>query len=796
MFKYKYSGQKTNILPLCPKERLFDMNRKRCVVTGLGLICATGNNVDENIKNIFGGVSGINKVKTFSTENCYANLGAEVALSNSEISPENYDRATLLCIKAASEAISDARLDFSDAGEREKTGVIVGDCVAGVCSIDKFYTAEATCEGSGESDDINKMTATAIANNVALHFGLGGITANIVNACAAGTISISMACDEICAGRAEIFLAGGTDSFSSLAFGGFHALHALSEAPCSPFNHSTGITLGEGAGILVVESYEHAIKRGAHIYCDILGAGISSDAHHITAPRPDGEGQMNAIKKALKKSGLDPEDIDYINAHGTGTAKNDEAEFLSLHTIFDNSNKLSVSSTKAMTGHCLGAAGAIEAVISVLSLTRNEVPPTIGYTAEDLEVLKTRAGQIDFVPNKTKKKEIDFVMSNSFAFGGNNASIIFSKKEHALSCENEAGHIYVSGIGRLMSEKSDSPLCRVNIGCSEFSELGIKMAFYRKLDRFSQLLLLSGVKALRDAGLSPVDDDATEYGMVVGTSDGPLTEIAEFQKAIVQKGASGGNAFSFPNTVYNAAGGYLSIFTGIKGYNVTIANAAQAGIQSICNACDILKNSEEKIMLASGVDENTHITEQLYSRRGLLKSTVPYSSEDNMFAVGEGAVSIVLSSEKKEKTYAEIVGWSSTHESIELDINSTHSKKFTDTLKKAIQSAVDMASIKLSDIDFISGFGNGNSCVDSMELNCYKELFGDMPAIYCTREKTGDARAASCTDQVALAACILSDDKNMYISKPVIGSHEKAEYALCTGFGIGGSFTAVVLKKV
>ena len=222
--------------------------------------------------------------------------------------------------------------------------------------------------------------------------------------------------------RPDAFIAGGTDSFSSLAFSGFHALHALDTDSCSPFNRSSGITLGEGSGVLIVESYEHAKARGAKIYCDVLGSGVSSDAHHITAPRPDGMGQMAAIKRAVENSALDFNDIDYINAHGTGTAKNDEAEFLSLHTLFDGSDNLSVSSTKSMTGHCLGAAGSIEAVFSVKSVCDNVIPPTIGYTAEDLDKLAEKAGKLDFVPNTKREKTVTNVMSNSFAFGGNNAT--------------------------------------------------------------------------------------------------------------------------------------------------------------------------------------------------------------------------------------------------------------------------------------------------------------------------------------------------------------------------------------
>ena len=191
-------------------------------------------------------------------------------------------------------------MDSEDASE---IGVLLGSCIAGAACVDKYYNQKERGE-KGDPNDIMSISATVIAGNVADYYNAGGITANIVNACAAGTLSLALAIDLIRGGKGEIFLAGGCDSFSSLAYAGFHALRALSPSECSPFNHSDGITLGEGAGVLVVESYEHAVKRGAKIYCDVLGSGVSSDAYHITAPRPDGEGQMSVITRAVKNSGL------------------------------------------------------------------------------------------------------------------------------------------------------------------------------------------------------------------------------------------------------------------------------------------------------------------------------------------------------------------------------------------------------------------------------------------------------------------------------------------------------------
>ena len=279
-------------------------DKRRVVVTGLGLCCALGDNVSECWESAVNGVTGIKQIKSFSTADCYANIGAESHLPSKELSSEDYDRSSLLCIKAAGEALADAGYKITEENS-DKIGVIVGNCVGGAASIDVYYTDEMK-NGGGKPSDILKMTASAIANNVAKHFGMNGVTANIVNACAAGTISLSYACDLIRAGKADAFAAGGSDSFTSLAFAGFHALHALDENPCSPFNNSHGITLGEGAGVLIVESYEHAVSRGAKIYCEILGSGVSSDAHHITAPVPTERVRCSLSTELSKNRGLHP----------------------------------------------------------------------------------------------------------------------------------------------------------------------------------------------------------------------------------------------------------------------------------------------------------------------------------------------------------------------------------------------------------------------------------------------------------------------------------------------------------
>ncbi len=739
------------------------MSDRRVVVTGLGLVCALGENTEQCWSAAVNGVTGIREVSSVNTEGCYANVGAEVLIPSEKLSGEDYDRSSLLCIKAAGEALEDAGYKITSENS-DRIGVIMGNCVGGAVSIDKYYSEKK--KGCENPHDIYRMTASALSNNVAFHYGMNGVTANIVNACAAGTISIAYAADLIRAGKADAFAAGGSDAFSSLAFAGFHALHALDADSCSPFNRSGGITLGEGAGVLIIESYESAKARGAEIYCEILGSGVSSDAHHITAPRPDGEGQMLAINRAVANSGLKPADLDYINAHGTGTAKNDEAEFLSLHTIFDENDHLSVSSTKSMTGHCLGAAGSIEAVLTVMAVKENIIPPTIGYAPENLETLKEKAGNIDFVPNTKREKTVNFAASNSFAFGGNNASVVFAKNPHEIPDRTNSEKIYVTGIGELIGKPN------VEITSDDYKQHGIKMAFYRKLDRFSQLQLISGVRALADAGITVSDENARDIGIVIGTADGPLTEIVNFQKNVIENGTAGGSAFSFPNTVYNAAGGYLSIFAGIKGYNVTNANSIQAGLQSVCEAADVMRNGDAKVMIASGTDERTEITDYLYSL-----------SKDKI-ELGEGSVALVLETESEAdsrgaKKLAEVAGWACAHKAVEFGTL----KGSESALEKAVNDAVSAAGITVSEVSAVCGFANGNPDVDTLEKDVLGNIFGNTP-VYHIKDTIGEARAASGAAQAAQAARLLADSGNDY------------RYVLAASFGAGGAYSAVVFKRV
>lgn len=790
--------------------------KNRCVITGLGMINAIGNSVDECFKNAINSVSGIKETKSVDTTDCYAKMGAEVTKCPDLDDVENkdeLDRVSKLCLHATKEALKDASLDKF--GGNERVSVIIGSCVGGVVSIEHYY------KNNKPSSDIAKMPIGAIANEVARYAEAGGVVSNIGNACAAGTISIGYACDLIRNGKADVVIAGGADAFASVPFSGFLALHALDSNPCSPFNHCTGITLGEGSGILIVESYEHAKARNAKIYCEVLGYGVTSDAHHITAPREDGEGQMEAINRALRYSNTKPKEIGYVNAHGTGTQKNDSAEFLSLHAIFDETNDdLSVSSTKAMVGHCLGAAGSIEAVFAIKALTEGIMPPTLGFSNDDLTVLKEKAGKIDFIPNKARKKELTNVMNNSFAFGGNNASIIFSKEAKPVFVQDVKNKVAVTGFGLVtpLGNGVEKYIENINnnnklegigvssVGAEDWNALELKSSFYRKLDVFCQMGAASGMYALKNAGYKVTEENAFNTGIVVGTSEGALATGCLFEENIAANGTAKGSAFKFPNTVYNAAGGYLSICSGIKGYNVTLANSAQAGLQSVAYATNIIRNSVADSIIALGSDENIAVTTELYKGLGLVDETAePYEGKSG-FKLSDGAVSIMLENEDKAKErnakiYAHIAGYGMAHKAVSFSkISGSESG-----LVNAIKLALEDANTNAKEISAIVGFANGEVHIDGVEIKALKEVFAkdltNIPVLNLKRQ-FGEGRAATASLGVVHASLMLSGDiksDNAYILKEKIEkttvNSKDLNKVLVIAFGSGGSYSAVIVER-
>lgn len=410
--------------------------KRRVVVTGIGAVTPLGNDVDTTWQNILAGKSGVGPLTRLNPDDYSAKVAAEVKDFDVEKYVERkearkMDRFTHYALAASMMAIKDAKLTI-DESNAERIGVWIGSGIGGMETFEnQFETFQKRGYRRVSPFFVPMMIPDMATGQVSIYLGAKGVNSCTVTACATGTNSIGDAFKVIQRGDADAMIAGGAEApITQMSVAGFCANTALSTNPdpekaSRPFDaNRDGFVIGEGAGIVILEELEHALKRGATIYAEIVGYGSTGDAHHITAPAPGGEGGVRAMKIALSDGELSPEEIDYINAHGTSTPYNDKYETMAIKEVFgEHAYKLGVSSTKSMTGHLLGAAGGVEAIFSVLAIKDGVMPPTINYDTPDPEC------DLDYIANEARKAEVKAVMSNSLGFGGHNATIVFKKYE-------------------------------------------------------------------------------------------------------------------------------------------------------------------------------------------------------------------------------------------------------------------------------------------------------------------------------------------------------------------------------
>lgn len=401
-------------------------DRPKVVVTGIGMVTSIGTGRQSFWHALLAGCCGFGPVRSFDTSRYSVHLGAEIH----DFKPEDYvqhldahaiGRSSQLAIAAARLALADATLDLSVI-DLERAGVCAGTTSGEPQFIERFddHYVQGQLKKVGR-EFITRYPCHVVPCHVATELGFGGETMMIPTACAAGNYAIAHASDLLRAGRASTMLAGGADSFSRITYTGFARLGAIAPEVCQPFDrHRKGMVPGEGAAFLVLERMEDAKARGARIYCEVAGYGLSCDAHHMTAAHPQGEGAARAIRMALEQSGLVPEDVDYISAHGTGTPTNDRLETIAVKKSFgDYAYRVPISSIKSMLGHTMGAASAIEAAVCALAITEGQIPPTVNWREQDPEC------DLDYVPNVARKRDVRIAMNNAYAFGGNNSSLVF-----------------------------------------------------------------------------------------------------------------------------------------------------------------------------------------------------------------------------------------------------------------------------------------------------------------------------------------------------------------------------------
>ena len=409
---------------------------KRVVITGIGAITPIGTGKDAFWEALLAGKSGIDKISRFDAMDFAAQIAGEVK----DFKPEDYidkkeskrmDRYAQFAVAATKMAIEDAKLDLEQE-DRERIGTFVGTGIGGIETMHEQYKKLFDKGPSRISPFfIPMMIGNMATGQISITFGLKGPSSCVVTACATGTNSIGDAYRVIQRGDADVMVAGGTEaSISPAAVAGFCSMKALCtsandepQRASRPFDKNrSGFVMAEGSGVVILESLEHAEKRGAHIYAEVAGYGSNSDAYHITSPAPNGEMQAKCMQLAINDADMKPEDIDYINAHGTSTHMNDEGETTAVKTVFgEHAKELSMSSIKSMTGHLLGAAGGVECIATALSVQNDMLPPTINYETQD------EGMDLDYVPNKAKAKTVRAAISNSFGFGGHNACLLLKK---------------------------------------------------------------------------------------------------------------------------------------------------------------------------------------------------------------------------------------------------------------------------------------------------------------------------------------------------------------------------------
>lgn len=409
---------------------------KRVVVTGIGAITPIGNTVAEYLEGLKKGTSGANLITQFDAAQFKTRFACEVKNFN----PEDHldrrevrriDRFTQFAMVTAAEALQDSGLDL-EAIDKDRVGVIWASGIGGLATLEKEIEEHILGSGVPKHNPflIPKMIQDIAAGMISIQYGFRGINYATVSACASSTHSLMNAFDYIRLGKANIMVAGGSEApVTKTAVGGFNSMKALSErnddfaTASRPYDKDRdGFVLGEGAGTVILEEYEHAKKRGARIYCEVAGAAATADAYHITAPHPEGFGVINVMNLVLEDAGMKPEDVDYINTHGTSTPLGDTAELKAISKVFGAAaGKMNISSTKSMTGHLLGAAGVIEAIACILAMQHDFVPPTINHFTDDPEIDPT----LNLTFNEAQQRKVKAALSNTFGFGGHNASIIF-----------------------------------------------------------------------------------------------------------------------------------------------------------------------------------------------------------------------------------------------------------------------------------------------------------------------------------------------------------------------------------
>ncbi|SDF44744.1 3-oxoacyl-[acyl-carrier-protein] synthase II [Lentzea fradiae] len=694
------------------------------VITGVGVICAVGRDPEEFWARLTAGAGGITAVEDERFAAFEARFAGQVPDEwvDAQLPAEDtgLDRTARLALVAARQAVAHAGLTDVPG---ERFGLVLGKC-------------QATPTASGGYQPMH-----ATGDVVAGKLGMTGPRILVSTACAAGGNAVGLAKDKILTGEADVVLAGGVDPLLFGTYAGFAGLQALSARPCGPYSRSDGLNLGEGAAFLVVEALDHALARGAEPLAEVAGYGLSADAYHATAPDPTGRGGTTAMRRALADAGLEPDAVDYVNGHGTGTPANDAMEKKVMRAVFgERASKVPTSSIKSFIGHTLGAAGAVEAVASVLALRTATAPPTIGFSDEAIAT-----STLDFVPNVARPLPMDVVVSNNYAFGGNNASLVLRRPGGPREYDElPAAEVVVTGLG---------PVTGLGTGIAEVAEavangrtaVGAEpslegrtfapRSLWRHMNNLSRMAIAASRLAWEDAGLKLPRAALDNVGVIFATAAGSVESTDGFDESVLAN-PNKPAVLSFSNVVLNATGGAVCQTLGLRGPTTTICNGnASASIALDC-AVETIRSGKADVVIVVAADEAPSSADST--------RVDPYDRNSGE-APASASVALVVESAahaaaRGATPYARVLG-------------SAHASGGADDERSLVERA--LAGLPTEGVDLVVGAATGGA-TDEAEAGA---VLDTVPSarLTATAGLTGDAGAATGALNLALAALALRD---------------------------------------
>jgi 3-oxoacyl-[acyl-carrier-protein] synthase II len=747
-----------------------ERERHRVVVTGVGAITSEGPTADVFWERVRDGQVAIHEVQHMPMEGYRTRLGGEVqddpTPEHEYLQPEGFhDRAIDFTVRASEEAMEKCGVGVGPV-PAERWGVVVGTCNAGLLAGEEWYARKL----KGEEPDprlVLLVPPQAMAEALSGAFGIKGPVLSVDTACAASANAIGYASELIRSGQADAVLTGGADAFSDVLYAGFNALESLSPEPAAPYSRDRkGLSLGEGSGMMVLMRADVAREQDAPVLAEIVGYGLSADGYHPTAPHPEGRGAARAIQAALDSAGVKPDEVRYVNSHGTGTAKNDPAETAATKVGLgeEAARKTAVSSTKSMIGHLLGGAGAIEGIVTVKALQDQVIPPTANFTEPDPEC------DLDYVPNEPRKAEMDVALSNNFAFGGANASVLYvragARTEPPPTPEYD--RVVVTGLaaitpagttiddlwkaykeGRPVVQQEDGAvLGRVELQASDF----LAPKERKRVDRLGLFSIISTRMALEDAGLELTDENRARVGTIIGTGVGPMESMEDFARPVIEEGANGANPAIFPNTVYNAAGGQVAIKVGTLGPASTVTALHAAGASSLVYAYDLAAGNCADAMVSIGADTLTDTVIAAYKGLGALASSAPGQDGGDGFALAEAGVALVLerasqAQARGTRAYGEVLGYGITSDGIGVGQIDPEGNG----MERAMQIALERAGVDAGDVVAIWANRCGLKSIDGGEAKAIERVFGGGANVIAPKLLLGEPMGAGASLVAALA---------------------------------------------